>query len=146
MLFERVVEQSKATNWHDAKMEWFTRAIYYLEKDAVETCTCGHFPIKNVIEIENRITGNILIVGNCCIEKFEDSDDYKGVFNYSLFFSGLRKGELNKAIVDKAKLDGIINEWEFTFLNNVRRKRHFSKKQVDCLKRIENRVISIYIK
>jgi hypothetical protein len=37
--------------------------------DCVENCICGHFILENCY-IENITTGEVLVLGNCCIKRF----------------------------------------------------------------------------
>ena len=141
-LIKRVIEKSKSKDWEEAKTEWVIGEIYEIEdEDHFETCTCGHYPIKEVIEIRNRYNGNSIIVGNCCVNKFSMLNK-----NYSNFFHAIKKDKVNLDVIEQGFKDGIINSWEYEFMKNVWRKRKFSEKQSRKYEDINTRLLNHYKK
>jgi len=97
------------------------------ENDYTDKCLCGHKPIKENYHIVNTVTGERAVVGNVCIKHFnryEFDVVTKAVAWYKKFEVKLHK----PIFIDEDLLDeaygrwGVINEWEYDFLNNVRYK------------------------
>ena len=63
-----ITKLSHNVTWELAKEEWKLNTIY-IDED-LTTCTCGHFPIKEVCILRNKINGKYVHVGNCCVKKF----------------------------------------------------------------------------
>lgn len=125
-----ILDLSKANNWDKARKEWYLDYIYEIPRqDDPETCLCGHYPIREVCVIKNKENGNEAIVGNCCVNKFI------GLTTNKLFSSikNVKKDNsksFNADVIDLAYKRGIINDWEYSFYQNIWRKRKLSKKQL----------------
>jgi hypothetical protein len=63
-----VIENSQSNEWETARLEWKLLTIYDAPN---QTCCCGHYPITENCVIVNEINGKTLIVGNVCVNKFE---------------------------------------------------------------------------
>ena len=62
----RLILASKADNYDDAILEW----VYLGDSESyLDNCICGH-SITQRCQVRNRHNGTILIIGNCCINKF----------------------------------------------------------------------------
>ncbi len=140
-LIKHVMEKSKSTEWEEAKTEWVIGNIYEIEDDNFETCTCGHYPIKEVIQIRNRYNGNTIIVGNCCVNKFSMLSK-----NYSNFFHAIKKDKVNLDVIEQGFKDSVINPWEYEFMKNVWRKKKFSPKQSRKYEELNARLLNHYKK
>lgn len=68
LLREIVLENSQSNIWYEARQEWQLISIYY-EPDS--RCICKHVITENCV-IMNKFTKAELVVGNVCIEQFED--------------------------------------------------------------------------
>jgi hypothetical protein len=123
-LVDRVMQVSKSSNWDDMKKEWAVDKIYYIpEEEEMETCLCGHYPIREVIILKNKVTEHKIKIGNCCVNKFFDNPDANKVF------AALKKGKKNRMMIDILYEKNLLNEREFNFLCDVWRKRKMSEKQ-----------------
>ena len=67
-LQERILALSDAADWDVARKEW--SLVDVSEADEPETCLCGHFPIVEICQISNRVTGHKTEVGNRCVRRF----------------------------------------------------------------------------
>lgn len=140
-LIERVMHLSKSTNWDDMKKEWTIYEIYYIpEEEEMETCLCGHYPIREVIVLENKITSYNIKIGNCCVNKFFENPDANKVF------VALKKGKINRMMIDIAYEKNWINDWEFNFLRDIWRKRKMSEKQDSIFTNLRQRLLSNFKK
>lgn len=136
-LIKKILSSSESNNWEEAKKEW--DIIYSYIAQYYEQCLCGHYPIKEVIVIKNKINHNSAKIGNCCINKFFEIKDY------NKFFKAIHKNKINKMIIELASDKYVINEWEKEFLLNVWRKRNMSQKQSRIFNNLKDRII-IYFK
>ena len=86
-----ILDLSKASDWEVAKKEW--RLIEISEADEPETCPYGHFPIKELCEISNGVTGRTIEVGNVCVKRFLG-------FRTDLIFQSVKRirKDLNKSV------------------------------------------------
>ena len=139
-LFKRVIELSKATTWEEARKEWVQNDITERQSDDLGTCTCGHHPIKEEIQLFNFGTKSEIIVGNCCIKKFFEIKDFGKVFK------AVRDGRVNEFMINDCELKGLISSWEAEFMLNVWRKRKLSGKQRDIFKRVSAKILKSYAK
>ena len=61
-----LISASKAKNYDDAILEW----VYFGDSEKrPDNCICGH-SITQRCQVRNKQNGTILIIGNCCINKF----------------------------------------------------------------------------
>lgn len=67
LLQQIVIAHSQGDSWIVAKSEWKLESIY----DKASHCICKHFIIENCV-IRNEITNKILIVGNVCVNHFQE--------------------------------------------------------------------------
>lgn len=132
-----IIARSQAKTWEAALPEWRIDRIFWEQEP--ETCLCTHHPINEYCFLLNRLNGNEALVGNICVKRF------MGMDSGSLFDGIKRIAEdetkaLNEAAIDHAKAKGWINEWEYGFCVNTRRKRNLTGKQLQ--KRIDiNRTV-----
>jgi len=68
-LREVVIANSTSDTWVGAKAEWKLLFIY----DADGACVCGHAIVENCV-IENKLNANQLIVGNVCVNQFQEDE------------------------------------------------------------------------
>jgi len=138
-LRQEILARSKALDWETARKEWGLVTIF--EADEPETCLCGHYPIIEICEIANRITKRNAEVGNCCVKRFLG-------LRSDLIFTGLKrirkdidKG-LNADAVAYFREKGVLNDWEYGFLQNTMRKRNLSFAQAEKRRGINTKVLA----
>ena len=121
-----ITKLSHNVTWELAKEEWKLNTIY-IDED-LTTCTCGHFPIKEVCILRNKINGKYVHVGNCCVKKFMGLPS-------DLIFQAVKRVQadntksLNVEALQYAKDKGWLNDWEMGFYMNTMTKRKLSEKQ-----------------
>jgi hypothetical protein len=133
-----ILRLSKAQEWVLARKEWALTTIY--EVGEPDTCLCGHYPIIEICEIENRITGKKADVGNVCIKRFLG-------FRSDLIFVGLKRirkdleKSLNADAITFFRQRGALNDWEYHFLQDTMRKRNMSPAPLAKRKSINSKVL-----
>lgn len=128
-LYEELLKISVSDKIAEAIKEWEWTETYLIEPDEdPETCLCGHYPIRECCVITNKITGEEVIVGNCCINRIVKTES-------DLIFQALKRVKkdvtksFNFAVIEYAYRKHIINEWEYEFYESIMRKRELSPKQ-----------------
>jgi galactitol-specific phosphotransferase system IIB component len=138
-LTSEIIKRSEADYWDTAKNEWNFEYAYYSED--LQTCLCGHYPIKNVCEIHIRKNGNQTEVGNCCVNKFLGIDDGNKIFisirRLKEDISKSMSPEVLEYLFDKQ----VLSEFEYSFYRDTIRKRKLSWKQLEIRERINQRLI-----
>lgn len=98
------------------------------EADEPETCLCGHFPIIELCNLRNKLSGTFATVWNCCVKKFIGLPS-------DLIFQAVKRirsddtKSLNAEAIDYAHTKGWITDWGQTFYFDIMRKRKLSAKQ-----------------
>jgi uncharacterized protein YlzI (FlbEa/FlbD family) len=85
--------------------------------------------------------GKKIIVGSHCVNKF-DNDGYYKLRTYFKDKENLKHGMVSSAILYVKHLTGIINQWEYDFMEDVRRKRSLTEYQVKKWKDILIKLLS----
>jgi len=125
-LSTEIVYRSVADNWDEAKKEWELEEIY--DSKYPKQCLCGHFPIKEICVIRNKLNSNKAEVGNCCVNKFIPST--KRIFDsYKRVQRDITKA-FNNDLINLVYEKGIINDWEYDFYIDTWRKRKLTYKQM----------------
>jgi hypothetical protein len=125
LLIEGIIARSSAKYWNNAKLEWFIERIF---KKPGETCLCSHYPISEVCILRNKLNGEKVQVGNCCVEKFVELSSTK-------LFDALEriKQDLNRVVnpevLDLAHKDSLINDKEYYFYLDTWRRRKLTTRQ-----------------
>lgn len=73
-LIQRVIDNSDASNWEDAVLEW---EVDDCEEDETlqASCVCGKEELRYLFTIRNTRNGNLLYpIGSSCIKKFDRDD------------------------------------------------------------------------
>jgi len=133
-LIDEVMQRSNAKNWDDAIKEWKYETTY-LNED-FETCLCGHYPIKEVIIMSNKNTFYKIHIGNCCISKFFPN------MKFNKIFQAIKRGKVNRAIIDYCYNKNFILNKEYTFLCDIWRKRNLTIKQLDWFNYLNKKLIN----
>jgi len=134
-----ILKLSHATVWEVAKKEW--NLVEISEADTPEICLCGHFPIIELCTIHNNTTHKSVDVGNICIKRFLG-------FRSDLIFTSLKRirKDMTKSIGADAAVffheRGVINDWEYGFVQDTMRKRDLSPKQQASRLSINQKVIA----
>lgn len=138
LLYEAIISNSISDTWANAVKEWSVANIDF--SDDADTCTCGHYPIKEVCCIRNTLTKARLDVGNHCVRHFLDID-------MGTAFANLRrvKADISKAItknlLDLAYTHCWINDWEYAFCLNTAKLRSMTEKQLLCREKINKKIM-----
>lgn len=146
-LQEKVIEHSVADTWSKAKKEWRLKRIFR----ETAKCLCGHDIMDNCV-IRNIHNNNELIVGNVCVEQFNNSS----LSVPSSAFKSLAKlgpgTKANEALLLVASETGVVSESDVEFYKKITtgkgaRKHYtigksFSQKKYDIRKRIN---LQIYL-
>jgi hypothetical protein len=135
-LTSEIILRSNSPVWAAAKLEWALHEIY--EADEPETCLCGHFPIKELCVLRNRINSGLATVGNCCVKKFIGLPS-------NLIFQAVKRvradatKSLNGESLAHALEKGWINQWEYDFYVRIMLKRNLTSKQAEKKKQINEK-------
>ena len=138
-LASEIVLLSNASNWDEAKLEWDLFEIF--ESTEPETCLCGHYPIIEICDLQNKQNGNFARVGNVCVKKF------LGLPSDKIFQAVKRVRKepalksLNAEAIEFAHRKKWLNDWERTFYLDNMRKRKLSSKQATKKREINEKII-----
>lgn len=138
-LTERIIENSVADQWDEAKLEWGIEDIYWESEQ--HTCLCGHFPINELCFLRNHKNNNRVLVGNQCVKKFMGLDSDK-------LFSAIKRvakdpeKALNPEAIEHAHRKGWINQWERDFCFDTFRKRKLTQNQINKRVQINKHVLA----
>ncbi len=138
-LTEEILKLSVSNNWDSAKLEWYFETAY--ESEEKQTCLCGHYPIVNICVIKNKVNNSITEVGNCCINKFLGIDEGNKIFISIKKLKNDITKSMSIEVVEYLKSKNILNDFEYTFYQNIHRKRNLSDKQLEIKKRINKKLI-----
>jgi hypothetical protein len=134
-LFQEIIDRSEADTWEEAKDEWFLQYIEMAGEGEDYSCLCTHPHIKELCYIKNKINGNEVLVGNCCVKKFMELES-------DLIFQAIRRGKVNSAMLEYAFSHNMISEWENKFMLDVMRKRKMTFKQRAVYDRVSDKILS----
>ena len=131
-LFGRILELSKADDWHVARKEWIVEEIYIA--DDPDACLCGHYPIRELCILYNAVTGAHATVGNCCVRHFLGDNTVGRVLD------AIKCRRINGDLIEYAYNADIINGWEYSFLWSTWRKRALTRKQATVFDRLHKKI------
>ncbi len=138
-LSQQILALSEASDWETARKEW--ALVDIIEADEPETCLCGHYPIIEICEIHNRVTGHSAEVGNVCVKRFLG-------FRSDLIFAGVKRVRkdpekgLNADCIAFFRQRNLLNDWEYGFLQDTMRKRNLSAKQMATRVKINQKILA----
>lgn len=138
-LKSHILSLSKADIWEVAVKEWGLTGIH--ETDDPETCPCGHYPIKEICSINNRVTGRSTEVGNVCVKRFLG-------LRSDLVFAAIKRirGNLDKSLnADAIALfheRGLLNQWEYDFCQSTIGLRRMTAAQLSKRRDINRKVLA----
>jgi len=139
-LIEEIINLSSSKNWDGAKNEWNFEFAYMC--DEFQRCLCGHYPIREICVIKNKINDNEAEVGNCCVNKFLGIDSANKIFESVKRIKGDNKKSMSAEVLDYLHSKIAINDFEFNFYKNIIRKRKLSDKQQEIKLKINNKLVS----
>lgn len=132
-LFQEIIDRSEADTWEEAKKEWSLQYVEMAEDGEDYSCLCTHPHIKELCYIKNKINGNEVLVGNCCVKKFMELES-------DLLFQAIRRSKVNSAMLEYAFSHNMISKWENSFMLDVMRKRKMTVKQRAVYERISDKI------
>lgn len=135
-----IIDLSEGTTWDFAKLEWKFEFAYYAED--LQTCLCGHYPIKNICVIKNKYNSHQTEVGNCCINKFLGIDDGNKIFASIKKLKEDDSKSMSAEVIDYIYNKKGITDFEYNFYRDIHRKRNLSFKQLEIKKRINDKFLS----
>jgi hypothetical protein len=136
-LVEAILSLSQASSWDEAKLEWELIEIEQVKEG--QECPCGHFPIKEICTISNKVTKKEMELGNCCAKKFDS-----GMHKIIPAIKKINKkidASVNSETIDFAFKKGLISEWERSFYMSVLRKRVLSIKQLSIKSSVNQKLV-----
>lgn len=138
-LTEEIIKLSVSDYWHSAKNEWTFEYAYYSED--LQRCLCGHYPIKNICVIKNKVNKTQTEVGNCCVNKFLDIDDGNKIFTSIKRLKEDSTRSMGLEVLEYLYNKKVLSEFEYKFYLDTIRKRKFSDKQLEIRKKINQKLI-----
>ena len=141
-LIRELTKLSKFDEWSKVKGEWIVKSIHSQPNGE---CLCTHNPITNRCILVNINNGNEVQVGSSCVKKFLGID-------MSRLFKAMAKYQennlllMNKELVAMYHANSVINDWEYSFYENVRKySNRLSPKQLACIAKINIKAIEFFI-
>lgn len=144
-LRREILQRSVSETWDSALAEWDLHRIEFTSLREPEVCLCGHFPIVELCYLLNRHNGVEVLVGNVCVQRF------LGIPSETLFRGAKRimldpSKAASQGVIEYARRQGWITDWERDFCESVIRKRKLSSaqlgKRIEINRRIAERVAS----
>ncbi|WP_051931188.1 hypothetical protein [Gillisia sp. Hel_I_29] len=139
-LTDEIIKLSESDLWNSAKMEWNFEYAY--QSEDLQTCLCGHYPIKNICVIENTINKNSTEVGNCCVNKFLGIEEGNKIFVSIKRLKIDPEKSMSPEVLDYLFRKKVITDFENKFYSDTIRKRKMSSKQLEIRKRINKKLIT----
>lgn len=139
-LTEEIIALSDSQTWDLAKLEWNFNFAYYAED--LQTCLCGHYPIKNICVIRNKRNSNQTEVGNCCINKFLGIDDGNKIFSSIKKLKDDNSKSMSAEVIDYIYNKKGISDFEYKFYVSIYRKRNLTFKQLEVKQRINDKFLA----
>jgi hypothetical protein len=120
-------------------LEWNIEYAYQSEE--LQTCLCGHYPIKNICVIRNTENDKETEVGNCCINKFLGIDKGNKIFDSIKRLKEDLSKSLSAEVLEYLNDKKVISEFEYEFYTDTLRKRVLSQKQLAVRERINQKFL-----
>lgn len=138
-LTQEIINLSESDFWDNAKNEWSFAYAYY--SDDLQTCLCGHYPIKNVCVIKNKLNNGITEVGNCCVNKFLGIEDGNKIFTSIKRLKEDSTKSMSTEVLEYLFKKKVLSDFEYKFYLDTIRKRKLSFKQLEIRKKINQKLI-----
>ena len=126
-LTEEIIKLSVSRDWNNAKLEW--KFEYAYQSEELETCLCGHYPIKNICVITNTKNRTSTEVGNCCINKFLGIEEANKIFTSINRIKEDLSKSMSIEVLEYLFQKKVITEFEYEFYADIIKKRKLSEKQ-----------------
>lgn len=139
-LTEEIIALSDSQAWNFAKLEWDFNFAYYSED--LQTCLCGHYPIRNICVIRNKKNSNQTEVGNCCINKFLGIEDGNKIFTSIKKLKDDNSKSISAEVIDYIYNKNGISDFEYKFYVDIHRKRNLTPKQLEIKVRINDKFLA----
>lgn len=137
-LTQAIIENSQSKKWDLARLEW--DVVNFQDSEHPQECTCGHFPIREICTIQNRLTGKDLDVGNHCVKKFMGINSDKLFTSYKKV-SKNSSASFNPEVINLAHRAHLINDWENTFYIDIWRKKSLTPKQEEKKEQVNAKIL-----
>lgn len=129
-LFREIGKLSTTPKWDFAKQEWDLNRIYEIpEGEDSEQCLCGHYPIREVCELVNRLNQKVVEVGNHCVNKFFEIPSESIFVGVKRVRKDITKSFSAEAIT-YAFEKGFITQWQYGFYMDIKGKRKLTESQM----------------
>ena len=131
------VMRSSVPDWYEALKEWY---LYDIE-EGHGSCACGKTPSKHIVTLSNKVTGNSLIVGSSCVEKFFNIPSSKLFKDIKLLEKDLRF-KVSKETLRFAIERDIFSEWDIEFYESILKYgKALSEKQIAIVIKLNKRIL-----
>lgn len=138
-LIEEIIDLSEANIWDFAKLEWGFTSAYYSDEE--QRCLCGHYPIRNICVITNKINSALTEVGNCCINKFLGIDDGNKIFTSIKRIKEKPKSSMSTEVLEYLYSKNTISDFDYKFYKSIFRRTSMSLKQWDIKEKINQKLL-----
>lgn len=138
-LIEEIIDLSEANIWDFAKLEWEFTSAYYSDEE--QRCLCGHYPIRNICVITNKINSALTEVGNCCINKFLGIDDGNKIFTSIKRIKEKPKSSMSTEVLEYLYSKNTISDFDYKFYKSIFRRTSMSLKQWDIKEKINQKLL-----
>ena len=139
-LAKEIIELSVSDTWNNAKDEWNFEYAYY--SDQMQKCLCGHYPIKNVCVLKNKLNNKQTEVGNCCVNKFLGIDDGNKIFTSIKRLKEDSTKSMSLEVLDYLFNKKVVSDFEYRFYLDTIRKRKLSFRQLEIREKINQKLIN----
>lgn len=139
-LTEEIIKLSNSDYWDTAKNEWNFEYAYSSEE--LQTCLCGHYPIKNICVLKNTENRNETEVGNCCVNKFLGIDEGNKIFTSIKRLKEDITKSMSLEVLEYLNKKKVLSDFDYSFYSDTIRKRKLSEKQLNIRKRINQKLIN----
>ena len=136
-LASEIIQRSINKTWDKAKYEWILFRVY---ESRGATCLCGQKGITEVCIIKNKHNQFEVKVGNCCVKKFLGLPS-------DVIFSAIKRIKTDKSaapnppLIQMAKDNNWVNDWEYTFSLNTLNRRSLSENMLRQRLRINYKIL-----
>ena len=137
----KILQASSSKDWETACREWEILQVYIA--DEPQKCLCGHYPIKRICELVNKVTGSIEKVGSCCVTKFLP-------IKPELIISSVKRvrenslASLKPEIIDLAYQLKIITPVEHNFYQKQKRRSNLNAPGKNLAREINLRILNYF--
>ena len=137
----KILQASYSKDWDIARKEWEVLEVYISETP--RKCLCGHFPIRRICELVNRVTGSIETVGSCCVTNFLD-------FKPELLYNSLQRIKEKPAVMLKNELIElayrvkIISALEYGTYRKLRGRKGINEQGKALIAAVNSRILDYF--